>query len=135
MRVNEEEFKAWLSQPETEDYFKYIIDSLTQHRDWKPLKLRLILRTKTKKNKDLSIKFNIAPSKHIGFINFINLTLNQDLPINLSFEKISTKGESEESKIFGNFKLQGKVDSQLNEIGKEIQEAGRKRKKLQQKRR
>lgn len=98
------------------------------------MKLRLILKTKTKKNKDLNIKFNIAPSKHIGFINFINLALNQDLPIELSFEKISKSGEREESKIYGNFKLQGRIDSQIYKLEEEIQEAERKRKKLQQKR-
>jgi len=69
------------------------------------LKLRLILKTKTKKEKEICLKFNIAPSKHIGFINFINLTLNQELPIDLLFEKISKTGEREESKIFGQFKL------------------------------
>ncbi|MFX1573479.1 MAG: hypothetical protein ACFFB0_12070 [Promethearchaeota archaeon] len=98
------------------------------------MKLRLILKTKTKKNKDLNIKFNIAPSKHIGFINFINLALSQDLPIELSFEKISKSGEREESKIVGQFKLKGRVDSQMYQLGEEIQEADRKRKKLQQKR-
>ena len=98
------------------------------------MKLRLILKTKTKKNKDVNIKFPISPSKHIGFINFINLALNQELPIELSFEKISKAGEREESKIFGRFKLEGKVDSQLSELEEEIQETDRKRKKAQQKR-
>jgi len=98
------------------------------------LKLRLILKTKTKKNKDLNIKFNIAPSKHIGFINFINLALKQDLPIELAFEKISKTGEREESKIVGQFKLHGKADSQLYGLEEEIQEEERKRKKMQQKR-
>lgn len=77
---------------------------------------------------------NIAPSKHIGFINFINLALNQGLPIELSFEKISKTGEREESKIFGQFKLQGKADSRMYELEEQIQEAERKRKKQQQKR-
>ena len=98
------------------------------------MKLRLILKTQTKKKKEISLKFNIAPSKHIGFINFINLALNQELSIELSFEKISKTGEHEESKIFGQFKLQGKADSQLYELEEEIQETDRKRKKLQQKR-
>jgi len=98
------------------------------------LKLRLILKTKTKKNKDIIIKFPISPSKHIGFINFINLALNQELPIDLSFEKISKTGEREESKIFGRFSLQGKDDSQLSGLEEEIQETERKRKKAQQKR-
>ena len=98
------------------------------------MKLRLILKTKTKKNKELCIKFPIGPSKHIGFINFINLALNQDIPIELSFEKISKTGEREESKIYGQFKLQGKADSKIYELEEEIQDAERKRKKLQQKR-
>ena len=98
------------------------------------MKLRLILKTKTKKNKELSIKFPIAPSKHIGFINFINLARSQDLPIAISFEKISKSGDREESKIVGQFKLQGKADSKLYELKEEIQESERKKKKLQQKR-
>ncbi len=98
------------------------------------MKLRLILKTTTKKKKEISLKMNIAPSKHIGFINFINLTLNQDLPIDLSFEKVSKTGEREESKIFGQFKLQGKADSRMYELEEEIHDAERKRKKLQQKR-
>ena len=98
------------------------------------MKLRLILKTTTKKKKELSLKMNIAPSKHIGFINFINLALKQDLPIELSFEKISKTSEREESKIFGQFKLQGKADSKMYELEQEIQDAERKRKKLHQKR-
>ncbi len=97
------------------------------------MKLRLILKTKTKKNKEVSIKFHIAPSKHIGFINFINLALNQDVPIELSFEKISKTGEREESKIHGQFKLQGKDEKGLQDLEEEIQDVERKRKKLQQK--
>ena len=76
------------------------------------MKLRLTLKTKTKKNKDITIKFNIAPSKHIGFINFVNLAINQDEPISLSFEKISKSGEKEESKLSGVFKFQGKEESE-----------------------
>ena len=98
------------------------------------MKLRLTLKTKTKKEKEICLKISIAPSKHIGFINFINLALNQELPIELSFEKISKTGEHEESKIFGQFKLEGKQDSQLSGLEEEIQEAERKRKKAQQKR-
>lgn len=96
--------------------------------------MRLILKTRTNKNKNVNIKFPIAPSKHIGFINFINLALKQGLPVELSFEKISKTGEREESKIFGEFKLQGKANSQIYEIEEEIQNIARKKKKLQQKR-
>jgi len=88
----------------------------------------------TKKNKEVSIKFNIAPSKHIGFINFVNLALNQDLPITISFEKISKSGEKEESKIAGAFKFQGKDTLALQQLSEEISEEERKRKKQHQKR-
>ena len=60
--------------------------------------------------------------------------MNQELPIDLSFEKISKTGEREESKIFGRFTLEGKTDSQLSELEEQIQETDRKRKKAQQKR-
>ena len=98
------------------------------------MKLRLILKTTTKKKKEITLKLNIAPSKHIGFINFINLALSQDSPIELSFEKVTKTGDREESKIVGQFKLQGKADSQLYELEEQIQNEERKRKKLQQKR-
>ena len=98
------------------------------------MKLRLILKTVTKKNKELSIKFKIAPSKHLGFINFINLALNQDLPVTLSFEKIGKSGAKEESKIVGTFKFTGKDTLALSELENEIQENERKRKKKHQKR-
>ncbi|GAF98638.1 unnamed protein product [marine sediment metagenome] len=98
------------------------------------MKLRLVLRTTTKKNKDVYLKFNIAPSKHIGFINFINLALNQDKPVMLTFEKISKKGDKEESKIVGTFKFEGKSDAELKQIEEEIKDQERKRKKQHQKR-
>ena len=98
------------------------------------MKLRLILKTVTKKSKEVTLKFPIAPSKHIGFINFVNLALSQDSLIELSFEKISKTGEREDSKIVGQFKLQGKADSQLYELEGELQNEKRKKKKLQQKR-
>lgn len=98
------------------------------------MKLRLILKTITKKNKELALKFNIAPSKHLGFINFINLALNQDLPVILSFEKIGKSGTKEESKIVGTFKFTGKDTLALSELSNEIQEDERKRKKQHQRR-
>jgi hypothetical protein len=98
------------------------------------LKLRLVLKTVTKKKKEISIKFNIAPSKHIGFINFINMALNQDIPIELSFEKVSKSGEKEESKIFGQFKLQGKDSGALMQLEEQIQEKEKTRKKQKQRR-
>jgi hypothetical protein len=98
------------------------------------LKLRLILKTTTKKNKEVSLKFNIAPSKHLGFINFINLALNQDIPVTLSFEKIGKSGQKEESKIAGKFKFTGKDTLALDELSETIRENERKRKKQRQKR-
>ncbi len=52
----------------------------------------------------------------------------------MSFEKISKTGEHEQSKIFGQFKFQGKADAQFYELEEEIQEEERKKSKLQQKR-
>ncbi|MBY8979052.1 MAG: hypothetical protein KGD72_01560 [Candidatus Lokiarchaeota archaeon] len=98
------------------------------------MKLKLVLKTTTKKDKDVYLKFNIAPSKHLGFINFINLALNQDKPVLLSFEKISKKGDKEESKIVGTFKFEGKSDAELKKIEEEIKDQEKKRKKQHQKR-
>ena len=98
---------------------------------WFLLKLRLVLKTTTKKNKDLCLKFNIAPTKHLGFINFINLALSQDKPVSISFEKINKKGDKEESKIVGTFKFEGKSDAELEA---EIKDREKKRKKQHQKR-
>jgi len=98
------------------------------------MKLRLVLKTRTKKNKEVCMKFNIAPSKHLGFINFVNLALNQDQPVILSFEKVSKSGEKEESKIIGEFKFTGKDDVGLMQLEEEVQEAEQRRKKQQQRR-
>jgi len=72
------------------------------------LKLRLVLKVKNKKGGDSVIKFPIAPSKHIGFINFINYSLKNEKDVLLTFEKISTSGQREESKVKGKFKFEGK---------------------------
>ena len=98
------------------------------------MRLRLVLKTKTKKNKEVCMKFNVAPSKHLGFINFINLALNQNQPVILSFEKVSKSGEKEESKIAGEFKFTGKDEVGLMQLEEEIQETDQKRKKQQQRR-
>lgn len=100
------------------------------------MKLRLTLTTTTKKGKEIILKFNIAPSKHIGFINFINLALNQGNDVNLAFEKISKTGAKEESKIVGTFKFEKKKDAekQLKQLEEDIQSEEQKRKKQSQKR-
>ena len=95
------------------------------------MKLRLVLKTTTKKDKEVCIKLALPPSKHLGFINFINLALSQDKPVSLTFEKISKKGDKEESKIIGTFKFEGKSDAELEA---EIKDREKKRKKQHQKR-
>ena len=97
------------------------------------MKLRLILETKTKKGKEVCIKFNVKPSSHIGFINFINLALKQNQPVSISFEKISKSGEKEESKIAGSFKFLSKGTTDLTLLEEEIQENAQKRKKQKHK--
>ena len=91
------------------------------------MKLRLVLKTKTKNDKEVTIKFNIAPSQHIGFINFVNLALHNDQPVNISFEKISKTGEKEASKIEGEFKFQAKDKKELERIEREIRERNKKK--------
>ena len=95
------------------------------------MKLRLVLKTTTKKDKEVCIKLALPPSKHLGFVNFINLALNQDKPVSLTFEKINKKGDKEESKIVGTFKFEGKSDAELEA---EIKDREKKRKKQHQKR-
>lgn len=72
------------------------------------MKLRLTLKTKTKNGKEMSIKFNMAPSKHLGFINFVNHALSQDKSINISLEKVSKSGDREENIVTGTFKFEEK---------------------------
>ncbi|MBY9005805.1 MAG: hypothetical protein KGD63_03520 [Candidatus Lokiarchaeota archaeon] len=93
------------------------------------MKLRLVLKAKTKKNKEIALKFNIAPSKHIGFINFITLCLNQSIPVSVSFEKTSSSGEKEESKITGIFKFETTDSNELKNLEEEEKRTERKKKK------
>lgn len=72
------------------------------------LKLRLVFRTKSKKEKEVTLKVSIAPSKHLGFIHFINFVLNQKKPVTLTLEKIGDSGEIEQIKIEGVFEFQAK---------------------------
>lgn len=97
------------------------------------MKLRLVLKTLTNKNKEVTIKFNVAPSKHLGLINFINLALSQNNPVSFSFEKISKRGEIEESKIQGTFKFEGRDEKGLKELESEVQETEKIKKKQKQK--
>ncbi|MFX1276074.1 MAG: hypothetical protein ACFFBP_01665 [Promethearchaeota archaeon] len=72
------------------------------------MKLRLTLKTKIKNEKEMCIKFNMAPSKHLGFINFVNYALNHGESITISLEKVSKSGEREENIVTGSFKFQEK---------------------------
>lgn len=74
------------------------------------MKLRIVLKTSTKRGKPVSIKFNVTPSKHLGFINFINLALTQNKSVKLSLEKIDDSGNKEENLIEGTFNLH-KIES------------------------
>ena len=100
------------------------------------MKLRLTLKTKTNKDKEVVLKLNVAPSKHIGFINFVNLALEQGNGVELAFEKISKTGDKEESKIAGVFKFEAKKDAekQLKQWENDVKEREQKRKKQLQKR-
>ena len=98
------------------------------------MKLRLLLKTTTNKGKDVEIKFNIAPSKHYGFINFINLVLKQKKPVTLTFEKISKSGQKELSKVQGTFQFESKDEQEIVNLSKEVEDEERKRKKQHQKR-
>ena len=70
------------------------------------MKLRLTLKTRTKKGKDVILKFKLPPSKHIGFINLINLALTQNKDVTLALEKTLLNGEREEINIFSKFKFE-----------------------------
>jgi len=98
------------------------------------MRLKLVLKVTTKKDKEVCIKLALPPSKHLGFVNFINLALEQDKPVSLSFEKISKSGEKEESKIVGTFKFEGKDEAGLKQLEEEIKDKEKKRKKQHQKR-
>ncbi|TXT59265.1 MAG: hypothetical protein BAJALOKI2v1_230010 [Promethearchaeota archaeon] len=97
------------------------------------MKLRLVLKQITNKGKDVTIKFNIAPSQQIGFVNFVNLALNQDNNVKISFEKISKTGDKEESKIAGLFKFQAKGKEEIIQLEEEVKEEAKKRQKLKSK--
>lgn len=117
------------------NYFKNFLINVTIKKERvKILKLRLVLKTTTKKDKDVCLKFNIKPSKHLGFINFINLALSQGNDVSISFEKISKAGSVEESKITGSFKFEGKDQKGLQALEGEVQERERAKKKQKQKR-
>ncbi|TFG22336.1 MAG: hypothetical protein EU532_14480 [Promethearchaeota archaeon] len=98
------------------------------------MKLRLVLKTKTNNEKDRSIKFNIAPSKLEGMLNFIQLASSKNQPVSITFEKISKTGEREESKVEGKFKFNVKDVPQLEQIIEEATGQLKRRKKAHQKR-
>jgi hypothetical protein len=98
------------------------------------MKLRLVLNTKAKSEKDLSIKFNIPPSKQEGILNFIQLASSKNQSVSITFEKVSKSGEREESKVEGNFKFNVKDVPQLQLLIVEVSDRVKRRKKLHQKR-
>lgn len=69
------------------------------------MKFRLVLETKTKNGHPVVLKFNVAPSKHQGLINFLKIALNDGHPVNFTVEKIEGE-ERELSKVKGTFDLE-----------------------------
>jgi hypothetical protein len=74
------------------------------------MKYRIVLKTKTKKDNDLIVKFNVAPSKLQGLSNFLKIALDPDNKNEVSFtvEKIGADKKSVESSVFGEFRFQQK---------------------------
>lgn len=98
------------------------------------MKLRLVLKTKTNNDKDTCIKFNVAPSKQEGILNFIQLASSKNQSVSISFEKISKSGEREESKVEGKFTFNVMDVPQLEHIIEEVNDRVKRRKKGRQKR-
>ena len=97
------------------------------------MKLRLVLKTEMDSNKEISIKFNVAPSKQQGILNLIQLASSKDQQVSMTFEKISKSGEREESKLEGLFKFT--IDTvQLTQLMEEVDTREKRRKKQHQKR-
>lgn len=69
------------------------------------MKLRLVFSMPAKSGKDVELKLNIAPSKHLGFSNFVNTAFKKKRPVKVYFEKVDTKGNREPSRIYGEFKF------------------------------
>ena len=92
------------------------------------------MKTSTKKGKEVCFKLAVPPSKHLGFINFVNLALEQNKPVILSFEKINKSGDKEGSKVVGTFKFEGKDVAGLRQLEEEVKDKEKRRKKQHQKR-
>jgi hypothetical protein len=70
------------------------------------MKFRVVLKTQTKKGKDLVLKLKVPPSKHQGLVNFLNTAMDADHQVTFTVEKISTEQEHSESSVFGKFKFE-----------------------------
>ena len=74
------------------------------------MKFRVVLKTKTKKGHDLTLKLKVPPSKHQGLVNFLNAAMDSDEKVTFTVESISSsEHEHKESSVFGNFKFQKKT--------------------------
>ena len=93
------------------------------------MKLRLVLKVKDKKGKDSLIKFNIAPSKHIGCIRFLNYAIENDREVTITFEKMQPSGKREEMKFAGKFKFEGRPKELEEPLEKALDAQKRKKKK------
>ncbi len=68
------------------------------------MKFRLVFETKTKKDNEVGLKFNVPPSKVKGLINFLNIAIEHGNDVKFTVEKVS-KEKHEMSKVKGEFKL------------------------------
>lgn len=72
------------------------------------MKFRIVLKTKTKNQNDMIMKFNVAPSKHKGLINFLKMATDSNNPnsdVEFTVEKIGEDGKKVELSYTGNFKF------------------------------
>ena len=77
------------------------------------MKFRVVLKTKTKKGHDFTLKLKVPPSKHQGLVNFLNAAMVSEEDVTFTVEKISTGEEHshDESSVFGNFKFKKKAST------------------------
>lgn len=70
----------------------------------KGAKFRLVFETTTKKGNKVQMKFHVPPSKHLGLINFLKISVEHANDVEFTVEKL-TSDKKELSKVKGVFKL------------------------------
>lgn len=84
------------------------------------MKFRVVLKTKTKKGHDLTLKLKVPPSKHQGLVNFLTAAMTSDENVTFTVEKISSGEEhnASESSVFGEFKFKKKTSKKKKQTKK-----------------